>query len=49
MKLTNTEMMIKMLEHRVALLTVRGETMNKGLIAKAKRKIRQLQREGQVE
>lgn len=49
MKLTNTEMMIKMLEHRVALLTVRGETMNKGLIAKAKRQIRKLQQEGQVE
>ena len=45
MKLSNKEMMIKMLEHRVALLTVRGEAMNKGLIAKCKRQIRQLQGE----
>lgn len=45
MKLSNKEMQIKVLEHRIALLTVRGEAMNKGLIAKANRQIRQLQRE----
>ena len=45
MKLTNKEMMIKTLEHRAAILAVRGETANKGLIAKCKRQIRQLQRE----
>ena len=49
MKLTNKEMMIKMLEHRVALMKVRGEQERAGIIAKAKRKIRQLQSEGQVE
>ena len=45
MKLTDKNTMIKMLEHRIAILTVRGETMNKGLIAKCRRQIRQLQRE----
>ena len=49
MKLTNTEMMIKMLEHRVALMKVRGEQERAGIIAKAKRQIRKLQQEGQVE
>lgn len=45
MKLTNKEIQIKALERRIGLLTVRGEAMNKGLIAKARRQIRQLQRE----
>ena len=49
MKLTNKEMMIKMLEHRVALMKVRGEQERAGIIAKAKRQIRKLQQEGQVE
>ena len=44
MKLTDKNTMIKMLEHRVALLTVQGEIMNRGLIAKAKRQIRKLQK-----
>ena len=45
MKLTNKEMMIKMLEHRIALMKVRGEQERSGIIAKAKRQIRQLLRE----
>ena len=49
MKLTNKEMMIKMLEHRIALMKVRGEQERAGIIAKAKRQIRKLQQEGQVE
>lgn len=49
MKLTNKEMMIKMLEHRVALMKVRGEQERSGIIAKAKRQIRKLRQEGQVE
>lgn len=49
MKLTDKETMIKMLEHRVAILRTRGEQERIGLINKCKRKIRQLQREGQVE
>ena len=35
---------IAMLEQRIHLLTVRGETMNKGIIAKCHRQIRKLQR-----
>ena len=46
MKLTDKNTMIKMLEHRIAILTVRGEIMNKGLIAKCRRQIRKLQQEG---
>ena len=49
MKLTNKEMMIKALEHRIAILKTRGEQERIGLINKCKRQIRQLQREGQVE
>lgn len=49
MKLTNKEMMIKTLEHRIALMKVRGEQERSGIIAKAKRQIRKLQKEGQVE
>ena len=49
MKLTNKEMMIKTLEHRVAILKTRGEQERIGLINKCKRKIRQLRSEGQVE
>ena len=45
MKLTNKEMMIKMLEHRIALMKVRGEQERSGIIAKAKRQIRKLQSE----
>ena len=36
---------IAMLEQRIHLLTVRGETMNKGIIAKCHRQIRKLQRQ----
>ena len=43
----NTE--IKMLEHRIALMKVRGEQERSGIIAKAKRQIRKLRQEGQVE
>ena len=49
MKLTDKEIQIQMLEHRIALMKTRGEQERAGIIAKAKRKIRQLQREGQVE
>ena len=36
---------IAMLKQRIHLLTVRGETMNKGIIAKCHRQIRKLQRQ----
>ena len=45
MKLTNKEMMIKILEHRIALMKVRGEQERSGIITKAKRQIRKLQSE----
>ena len=45
MKLTNKEVMIKALEQRVAMMKMRGEQERSGIIAKAKRQIRQLQRE----
>lgn len=38
----NNEAKIAMLEQRIRLLTVRGETMNKGIIAKCHRQIRKL-------
>lgn len=41
----NNEAKIAMLEQRIHLLTVRGETMNKGIIAKCHRQIRKLQRQ----
>ena len=49
MKLTNKEMMIKMLEHRIAIFKTRGEQERIGLINKCKRQIRRLQSEGRVE
>ena len=49
MKLNNKEIQIQMLEQRVAVMKTRGEQERAGIIAKAKRKIRQLQSEGQVE
>lgn len=49
MKLTNKETMIKLLEHRINTLKMRGEGERHGLIAKAERQIRKLQCEGQVE
>lgn len=49
MRLTDKNTEIKMLEHRIAMMKTRGEQERAGIIAKAKRKIRQLQREGQVE
>lgn len=49
MKLNDKNTQIALLEQRIHMLTVRGETMNFGLIAKAKRQIRKLQNEGQVE
>ena len=39
------ETKIIMLEQRIHLLTVRGEMMNKGIIAKCHRQIRKLQRQ----
>ena len=36
---------IAMLEQRIHLLNVRGEMMNKGIIAKCHRQIRKLQRQ----
>ena len=33
---------IAILQHRIAILTTRGEAMNHGIIAKTKRKIRKL-------
>jgi hypothetical protein len=49
MKLTNKEIQIQMLEQRVAIMKTRGEQERAGIIAKAKRQIRKLQQEGQVE
>ena len=45
MKLANKEVMIKALEQRVAMMKMRGEQERSGIIAKAKRQIRQLLRE----
>lgn len=42
----NNEAKIQMLENRVNLLKTRGEQMNKGLIAKAMRQIRKIQKNG---
>ena len=39
------ETKIIMLEQRIHLLTVRGEMMNKGIIAKCRRQIQKLQRQ----
>lgn len=41
----SNETKIIMLEQRIHLLTVRGETMNKGIIAKCHRQNRKLQRQ----
>lgn len=41
----NNETKIAMLEQRIHLLTVRGEMMNKGIIAKCRRQIQKLQRQ----
>ena len=49
MRLTDKNTEIKMLEHRITLMKVRGEQERAGIIAKAKRQIRKLQQEGQVE
>lgn len=49
MRLTDKNTEIKMLEYRIALMKVRGEQERSGIIAKAKRQIRKLQQEGQVE
>ena len=49
MRLTNKEIQIQMLEQRVAIMKTRGEQERAGIIAKAKRQIRKLQQEGQVE
>ena len=49
MKLNNKEIQIQMLEQRVAIMKTRGEQERSGIIAKAKRQIRKLQQEGQVE
>ena len=49
MKLTNKEIQIQMLEQRVAIMKTRGEQERAGIIAKAKRQIRKLRQEGQVE
>ncbi len=49
MKLIDKNIKIKMLEHRIALMKVRGEQERAGIIAKATRQIRKLQQEGQVE
>lgn len=49
MKLNNKEIQIQMLEQRVAIMKTRGEQERAGIIAKAKRQIRKLQQEGQVE
>ena len=49
MKLTDKNTEIKMLEHRIALMKVRGEQERAGIIAKAKRQIHKLQQEGQAE
>jgi hypothetical protein len=46
MRLTDKNTEIKMLEHRIALMKVRGEQERSGIIAKAKRQIRKLQQEG---
>ena len=45
MKLNNKEIQIQMLEQRVAIMKTRGEQERAGIIAKAKRQIRRLQRE----
>lgn len=49
MRLIDKNMEIKMLEHRIALMKVRGEQERSGIIAKATRQLRKLQQEGQVE
>ena len=49
MKLNDKNTQIALLEQRINMLTDRGETTNSGLIAKAKRQIRKLQSEDQVE
>ena len=49
MRLIDNNTKIKMLEQRIALMKVRGEQERSGIIAKAKRQIRKLQQEGQVE
>lgn len=43
MKLNDKNTQIALLEQRIHMLTVQGETINFGLIAKAKRQIRKLQ------
>ena len=49
MQLIDNDTKIKMLEQRIALMKVRGEQERSDIIAKAKRQIRKLQQEGQVE
>ena len=41
----SNETKIAMLEQRIHLLTIRGETMNRGIIAKCHRQIQKLQRQ----
>ena len=48
MRLTNKNIEIKMLEQRIAMMKTRGEQERTGLIAKARRRIRKLQQEGQA-
>lgn len=43
--MTSNEAKIQLLKNRVNLLKTRGEQMNRGLIAKAERQIRKLQKE----
>ena len=45
MKMQNKDIQIELLKSRVANLKENGEQMNHGLIAKAKRKIRMLERQ----
>lgn len=45
MKMENKELQIELLKARVANLKENGEQMNHGLIAKAKRKIRMLEKQ----
>ena len=48
MRLIDNDTKIKMLEQRIAMMKTRGEQERVGLIAKAKRRIRKLQQEGQA-
>lgn len=48
MRLTDKNVEIKMLEQRIAMMKTRGEQERFGIIAKARRRIRKLQQEGQA-